>query len=73
MPNRILTYLDKMDLLREQANEKVDATFKKINIDVLLDDPKKILSLFTVNFIKKNNKLFKNARIEGKKLAESLK
>jgi len=62
-----------MDLLREQANEKVDATFKKINIDVLLDDPKKILSLFTVNFIKKNNKLFKNARIEGKKLAESLK
>jgi len=72
MANRILKYLDSMDLLREQTDLKVDEILKKVNVELLLNDPEKALKLIVLTLIKDNSILFKQARDEGKKLATSL-
>jgi hypothetical protein len=72
MPNRILKYLDEMDQLRDETDQEVDKMLKRINVKSLLIDPNRAMKVFVLEFVKKNNKLFKRARVEGKKLAKSL-
>jgi len=73
MPNRILKYLDEMDQLRDETDQEVDKMLKRINVKSLLIDPNRAMKVFVLEFLKKNNGLFKRARVEGKKLASSLK
>lgn len=73
MPDRIRTYLDKMDKLRDEIDIKTDEMLKKINIKTLMVNPEKNFKLIVLKFLKDNNSLFKQAKIEGEKLAERLK
>ena len=61
-----------MDRLRDETDQIIDETLKRINVDVLLANPDKALKLIVLNFIKENNNLFKQASNEGIKLAKSL-
>jgi hypothetical protein len=72
MPNRILKYLDEMDQLRDETDQEVDKMLKRINVKSLLIDPNRAMKVFVLEFLKKKNGLFKRARVEGKKLANSL-
>lgn len=72
MATRILKYLDKLDLLREQTDHKVDETLKGIDVKVLLKNPDEAMKLIALKIIKDNSGLFKQARIEGQELAKSL-
>ena len=73
MPKRILTYLDKMDELRDETDLKVDETLARLDVNKLMTDPKETLRFAILQFLKKNNWMFKQARREGIKLADSLK
>lgn len=72
MPKRILTYLDNMDKLRDETDLLIDEMLKKLDINKILTD-NQYLKIKTLQFIKNNNNLFKSARVEGNKLAKSLK
>ncbi len=75
MPNRMIGFLNEMDVLREQSNVAVDEALKKINLKPFILDPSKsgeLFKLLFVTFIFNNKKLFAQAQQEGKKLAGSL-
>ena len=68
-----MTYLDKMDELRDESDVQVDGTLKNLDVNKLIANPKEILRFTILQFIKKNNWMFKQARQQGIKLTKSLK
>ncbi len=72
MANRILKYLNKMDLLRDQTDINIDKILKSVDIKFLLNNPEKAIKLISLKIIKDNSNIFKKAQIEGQKLAKSL-
>ena len=73
MPKRFKTYLENMDDVRKQAETNTDDMLKALNVDAIIQNPEKTLKQFTLEFLKQNSVLFKKARIEGIKMAKSLK
>ncbi len=74
MPSRIVAHLKKLDTLRDRTDEQVDKTMAVIadNIDLLLQNPKRFLKSISIEFLKKEKHVFKEARKEGKALRKSL-
>ena len=72
MPDRMRIYLNRMDSLRDETDEKVTDMLKSVNIKKLMVNPEKNLKLFVLKFLKDNNSLFRRARTEGQKLAKTL-
>ena len=62
-----------MDELRNETDKRIDEILSSLNIDNLLENPEKFLKILVLKFLTDNNKMFKQATTEGKKLAESLR
>ena len=74
---RVDKYLENMDTIRDSIDVKVDESLKKIDVDKLLtinhNEKKIYLKMFMMQFIVKNNSIFKEAQKEGRAFANAIK
>lgn len=72
MPDRFHKFLDDMDSIRLEADDKVDGMLRNLNVDAVLSNPKAAMQKFALTFLQKNNILFTKGQAEGKKLVSYL-
>jgi hypothetical protein len=70
--NDILEYMEDQDDLREQAEKLIDEHLKKLNVDRLVAEPKKVMNLLMQKIIKENKRLFARAAKNGRRLREKI-
>lgn len=68
----IVKYLKDQDEIREEIKQNVDAIFKKVDVDKLMNNPKVVIGAITAKIIAKNKKLFKESEEIGLKLKDTL-